>query len=73
MDAERFTVADLASDEGLVLHCYCSARSLLRADVIRLVGSDARLHMLGLRPELKCGRCGDPPMIGRIIWTNARR
>jgi hypothetical protein len=73
MDAERFTVADLASDEGLVLRCYCMERPLLRADLIRLVGSDARLHMLGLRPELRCGHCGDPPMTGRVMWTSARR
>jgi hypothetical protein len=73
MDAERFTVADLASDEGLLLRCYCAERSMTRTDLIRLVGSDARLHMLGLRPELRCCQCGDPPMTGRVVWTDIRR
>jgi hypothetical protein len=33
---------------------------------------DARLHMLGLRPELRCGRYGDLPMSGRLGWTAMR-
>jgi hypothetical protein len=73
MDAERFTVSDLASDEGLSLRCYCNERFFTRADLMRLVGPDARLHMIGLRSELRCRQCGDPPMTGRIAWAATQR
>ncbi len=71
MDADRFTVSDLASDEGLTLRCACGGRTFRRADLIRLVGPDARLHLVGLRSELRCRECGDPPMTGYITWAAA--
>ena len=66
--ALTFTVADLALDEGLALQCDCRVRILGRAELAALVGRDARLHLIGLRRELKlwCEDCGEPPFYGWV-------
>ncbi len=61
-----YTVADLARDEGLSLQCSCRVRSYSRAALIALVGADARLHLIGLRPELRCAECGDAAFRGWV-------
>jgi hypothetical protein len=63
-----YTVADLALDEGLALRCDCRVRILGRAELATLVGRDARLHLIGLRRELWCEHCGEPPFHG---WVTA--
>ena len=62
-----FTVADLGSDEGLALRCDCRVRILGRAELAALVGRDARLHLIGLRRELWCQFCGEPPFYGWVV------
>ena len=64
-----FTVADLALDEGLALRCDCWVRILGRAELAALVGRDVRLHLIGLRRELWCPHCGEPPFYGWVITT----
>jgi hypothetical protein len=62
-----FTVADLAADEALRLPCACGVRVHSRADLIALVGQDARLHLIGLRRELWCVECGEAPLTGQLV------
>jgi hypothetical protein len=62
-----YTVADLASDDGLALRCDCRVRTFGRAELAALVGCDARLHLIGLKPELWCRRCGEPPFTGWVV------
>jgi hypothetical protein len=64
-----FTVADLASDEGLALRCDCRVRILGRAELAALVGRDARLHLIGLRRELWCEHCVEPSFRGWVVTT----
>jgi hypothetical protein len=61
-----YTVGDLASDEGLALRCDCRIRIFGRAELAALVGRDARLHLIGLRRELWCQDCGEPPFSGWV-------
>jgi len=62
-----FTVGDLALDEAVRLRCDCRARTYRRAELAALVGRDARLHLIGLRPELWCCRCGEPAFYGWVV------
>jgi hypothetical protein len=64
--AFTFTVADLALDEGLALQCDCRVRIFERAELAALVGWDVRLHLVGLRRELWCSYCGEPPFHGWV-------
>jgi hypothetical protein len=68
-----YTVADLALDEGLALRCDCRVRTYHRADLATLVGRDARLHLVGLRRELWCRICGEPPFTGWVVVQIAGR
>jgi hypothetical protein len=63
----RDTVADLALDEAVALRCGCRVRTFSRQDLISLVGRDARLGMIGLRPELRCMECGEPSFEGWAV------
>lgn len=65
--AFHFTVADLAADEAVQLPCACGVRMFGRNDLARLVGRDARLHLIGLRRELWCRDCGEAPFRGRAV------
>jgi len=69
--AFTFTVDDLADDEALRLPCACGVRTFSRHDLAMLVGRDVRLHLIGLRRELWCRRCGDPPMTGWVVASAA--
>lgn len=69
--AYSYTVADLARDEGLSLQCSCRVRNFSRAALISLVGADARLHLIGLRPELRCVECGDAAFRGWVAMPAA--
>ena len=62
-----FTVGDLAFDEAVRLRCDCRARTYCRAELAALVGRDARLHLIGLRTELWCRDCGEPPFHGWVV------
>lgn len=62
-----YTVGDLASDEAIRLRCDCRARTYPRAELALLVGRDARLHLIGLRRELWCQDCGEPPFYGWVV------
>jgi hypothetical protein len=62
-----YTVGDLASDEALALRCDCRVRTYGRASLAALVGHDARLHLVGLRRELWCRACGEPPFTGWVV------
>jgi hypothetical protein len=66
-----FTVADLADDQAVQLPCACRVRTFSRAELADLVGWDARLHVIGLRRELWCGDCGEPPFQGWVVQDNA--
>jgi hypothetical protein len=61
-----YTVGDLASDAAVRLRCDCRVRTYGRAELAALVGRDARLHLIGLRRELWCRECGEPPFHGWI-------
>ena len=61
-----YTVEDLALDERVRLRCDCRVRTYSRADLIALVGRDARLHLVGLRRALWCADCGEPPFTGWV-------
>ena len=61
-----YTVGDLARDESVMLRCDCRVRTFRRAELAALVGLDARLHLVGLRRALWCGRCGEPPFTGWV-------
>lgn len=65
--AFTYTVADLAPDEALQLPCACRTRIFTRAELLALVGADARLHLIGLHREVWCRDCGEPPMAGRVV------
>jgi hypothetical protein len=65
--ALTFTVADLALDEALRLPCACRHRTFSRDELAALVGRDARLHLIGLRRELWCPDCGEPPLTGSVV------
>ncbi|MGG5822928.1 hypothetical protein [Falsiroseomonas sp. HW251] len=41
--------------------------------MVALVGADARLHRIGLRPELWCATCSEPPLDGQIVVVEDRR
>jgi hypothetical protein len=71
--AFTYTVADLASDEALALRCDCRVRIFGRAKLAALVGRDARLHLIGLRRELWCRDCGEPPFHGWVVTTAPSR
>ncbi|MGG5818747.1 hypothetical protein [Falsiroseomonas sp. HW251] len=62
-----FTVADLARDEGLAFRCFCGTRTFRRHELVALVGADARLNHIGLRRELWCATCREPPLDGQIV------
>ena len=67
--ALTFTVGDLAPDEALKLPCACRIRAVDRRSLVALVGADARLHLIGLRRELWCAECGEPPLQGWVVRT----
>ena len=71
--ALTYTVADLALDEGLALRCDCRVRIFGRAELATLVGHDARLHLIGLRRELWCQSCGEPPFYGWVVAATPSR
>jgi hypothetical protein len=66
-----FTVADLALDEQVRLRCDCRVRTYGRSELAAVVGRDARLHLIGLRRELWCPDCGEPPFIGWVTSAPA--
>ena len=59
-----YTVGDLPLDADLALRCACRVRTYRRAELLALVSQDARLHLIGLRRELWCRDCGEPPFTG---------
>jgi hypothetical protein len=65
--AYTFTVGDLAADQAVQLPCACRVRTFGREHLAALVGRDARLHLIGLRRELWCAECGEPPFHGRVV------
>lgn len=65
--ALTYCVADLARDEVVHLQCACRTRSFTRAELLALVGRDARLCGIGLRRELWCDECQEPCFDGRIV------
>ena len=69
--AYTFTVGDLAADEALRLPCLCGARIYRRDELVALVGADARLHLIGLRRDLWCSSCGEPPFEGQVVPVGA--
>jgi hypothetical protein len=71
--AFTYTVADLAPDEALRLPCACRVRTFGRAQLVALVGHDVRLHLIGLRRELWCEACGEPPLTGSVVRAVGRR
>jgi hypothetical protein len=70
--ALTYTVADLAADQALRLPCACRVRTFGRAELVALVGPDARLHLIGLRRELWCQDCGEPPLQGWVVQARER-
>ncbi len=71
--ALTYTVDDLAPDDALELPCACRVRVFSRADLAALVGRDVRLHLIGLRRELWCRDCGEPPLTGRVLRLSGSR
>jgi hypothetical protein len=65
--APAYTVAFLARDEAVRLPCACRVRTIARRDLVALVGWGERLHLLGLRRELWCSMCGEPPLVGWLV------
>lgn len=65
--APAYTVAFLALDEAVRLPCACRVRTIPRRDLMALVGRGERLHLLGLRRELWCSWCGEPPLVGWLV------
>jgi hypothetical protein len=65
--ALTWTVAHLATDEALRLPCSCRVRTLPRRQLVSLVALGERLHLIGLRRELWCEECGEPPMVGWLM------
>ena len=70
--ALTYTVADLAADQALRLPCACRARTFARSELVALVGGDVRLHLIGLRRELWCRHCGEPPLQGWVVPAEPR-
>jgi hypothetical protein len=68
-----YTAADLASDEAVRLRCDCRVRTYQRSELAALVGRDARIHLVGLRRELWCRECGEPPFIGWVVSATPNR
>jgi hypothetical protein len=68
-----YTVGDLAPDEALQLPCACRIRTFDRAELVALVGRDARLHLIGLHQELWCRSCNEPPFTGRLVQKGPAR
>jgi hypothetical protein len=68
----NYTVGDLASDVVVRLRCDCRVRTYGRAELAALVGRDARLHLIGLRREMWCQRCGEPPFTGWVVTAVPR-
>jgi hypothetical protein len=66
----RFTAADLTLDGAVCLRCGCRARAYPRADLTAPDGRDARLGMIGLRPELRRRECGEPAFHDWTIRSN---
>ncbi len=65
---DGFDVGWLRSGDRLLLGCMCGATTTLtRDDLVRLLGADAPLDLIGLR--LRCARCGRPPWEARIEWA----
>lgn len=64
-----YTIGDLAFDEGLALKCDCRVRTYARRELVTQVGHDTRLHLVGLRRELWCRACGEPPFTGWVVST----
>ena len=71
--AFTYTVADLAPDEALRLPCACRTRTFTRAELLVLVGGDARLHLIGLHREVWCRECGEPPLTRQVVPAVMRR
>jgi hypothetical protein len=69
--AFTFTVGDLAADQALRLPCACRVRTFQRRALIALVGRDTRLHLIGLRQEVWCSDCGEPPLQGWVVQDEA--
>jgi hypothetical protein len=69
--AFTFTVADLANDQALRLPCACRVRTVRREELVALVGPDERLHLIGLRRELWCQACGEPPLQGWVVQAQS--
>jgi hypothetical protein len=46
-------------------------RTFARNELVSLVGPDARLHLIGLRRELWCTECGEPPLQGWVVSAAA--
>ena len=67
--APPFTVAYLARDDAVRLPCACRVRTVERRELVRLVGKGERLHLIGLRRELWCAECGEPPLEGWVVPT----
>ena len=65
--ALTFTVADLADDEAVQLPCACRVRTYRREELAALVGRDARLHLVGLNPELWRSECEEVPFHGMVV------
>ena len=67
MASDGPTVGWLRPGDRLVLACLCGAETTLgRDDLIRLLGADAPLDLIGLR--VRCARCGQPPYDGWFDW-----
>ncbi|WP_380070011.1 hypothetical protein [Dankookia sp. GCM10030260] len=71
--AFTFTVDHLARDQALLLPCACRVRTFQRQTLISSVGRDARLHLIGLHPELWCSDCGEPPFVGWVVQGESER
>ncbi|MDQ3989363.1 MAG: hypothetical protein M3291_09245 [Actinomycetota bacterium] len=67
MASDGPTVGWLRPGDRLVLACLCGAETTLgRDDLIRLLGANAPLDLIGLR--VRCARCGQPPCGGWFDW-----
>ena len=67
MVSDGLTVRWLRPGDRLVLACPCGAETTLgRDDLIRLLGADAPLDLIGLR--VRCAHCGQQPCDGWFDW-----
>jgi hypothetical protein len=48
-------------------------RAFTRPKLAALVGRDARLHLIGLGPELRYQECGEPPFHGWVTSSAPSR